>query len=241
MAARCAIVMIVPAISGTSCSGGVPTRAAISSSLPNSEAAAIAPTAAVLRMFLPASKAKCCGLNRFLRPETGLSFLKSGLMASGVGFSPTWPVAASRPATKHVPTIGRIARPTCRPTIRNSVPVPCLSTTSGWAINWMTCTIASFICSMAFGPAAESAIRPARRIAAPLTSADLATWPFLRASSRFLGVAFSVLSLAIALRRPDEVQGLADGLLQRAVEVVGDERQRGAEQDQADDQLGGEA
>jgi hypothetical protein len=61
----------------------------------------------------------------------------------------------------------------------------------------MTCVIAIFICCMALGPAAESAIRPARRIAAPLMSADFATWPFLRESSFFLGVAFSVLSLAM--------------------------------------------
>src|ERR1700754_3310458 len=95
---------------------------------------------------------------------------------------------------------------------------------------------------MAFGPAAESAIRPASRIAAPLMSADLATWPFLRASSRFLGVAFSVLFSAIALRDLQRVQHLGDGVLEGAIEeVVRDERERGAEQDQADDQLRGEA
>src|SRR5215210_796704 len=101
-----------------------------------------------------------------------------------------------------------------------SVPTPLRSTTSGCDINCSTWTIASFICSMAFGPATESAISPPSRIAAPLMSADLATWPFLRASSRFLGVAFSVLSLAMALAGLQEVQRLGDRVLQRADEEV---------------------
>src|SRR3954454_20386887 len=94
---------------------------------------------------------------------------------------------------------------------------------------------------MAFGPATDSAIRAPSRIAAPLMSADLATWPFLRASSRFLGVGFSVLSLAMALGGLQEVQRPGDRLLQRAGEEVRDERQRRAEQHEADAHLGREA
>ena len=47
------------------------------------------------------------------------------------------------------------------------------------------------------GPKAASAITAANSTTAPLTSGDLATWPFWRASSSFFGVAFSVLSSAI--------------------------------------------
>ena len=43
------------------------------------------------------------------------------------------------------------------------------------------------------GPKAESAITAAHSTTAPLTSGDLATWPFSRASLTFFGVAFSVL------------------------------------------------
>ena len=63
------------------------------------------------------------------------------------------------------------------------------------AISAITWSIASCICSITFGPKADIASRPASRTAAPLTSIERATWPFLRASSFFLGVAFSVLSL----------------------------------------------
>ena len=57
----------------------------------------------------------------------------------------------------------------------------------------MSC-IASWQWPTMLGPVAASVKSPASRTTAPLRSADLATWPFLRASSRFLGVAFSVLS-----------------------------------------------
>ena len=46
------------------------------------------------------------------------------------------------------------------------------------------------------GPSAASMPKPASSTTTPLTSVDLATVPFLRASSRFFGVAFSVFSPA---------------------------------------------
>ena len=94
------------AICGIRSAGGVPTSAASSSSFGNSASAAIAPTIATLSEFLTVSTARCCGLKRFLRPEAGLIFLKSGLIASGVGLRPTWPAEAASPATKQTAAIG---------------------------------------------------------------------------------------------------------------------------------------
>src|SRR3954471_2582315 len=105
----------------------------------------------------------------------------------------------------------------------------------------MTSTIPARISSSIFGPKADRASRPASRMKAPLMSAERATWPFLRASSRRLGVAFSVLPSAMALGRLEGVEGGHD----RGLELVGhearDERQRDADQRQADDHLGREA
>ena len=58
--------------------------------------------------------------------------------------------------------------------------------------------MASSIRRITPGPNADSARTEAISTTAPLTSCDLATWPFLRASARFLGVAFSVLFSAIS-------------------------------------------
>ena len=82
--------------------------------------------------------------------------------------------------------------------------------------------------SIMAGPKADSASRAASRTTAPLRSADLATWPFLRASSRRFGVAFSVLSLpAMRSRHPQRVESGGDGVLQLVVEPASDEGQRG--------------
>ena len=91
----------------------MPTWAASSSRRPNSAWAAIAATIAVLSRFLAVSKARCCGLNVCLKPDIGLSFLKSGLIACGVGLRPTWPAEAASPATKQAPSTGASASPTC--------------------------------------------------------------------------------------------------------------------------------
>src|SRR3954454_2459286 len=90
------------AIWGTRSAGGVPTRAAISSSLGNSAVDAMAPTMATLETDLMASAA-ALGPSRFLAPEAGLMRLGSGLRAPKVGLKPTWPVAAARPASAHTP------------------------------------------------------------------------------------------------------------------------------------------
>ena len=66
-------------------------------------------------MFLAVSKARCCGLKRFLSPVGGLSFLKSGLIASGVGLRPTWAAAATRPAMKQATATGSEREPDMLP------------------------------------------------------------------------------------------------------------------------------
>src|SRR3954447_23090557 len=97
------------------------------------------------------------------------------------------------------------------------------------------------------GPKADSARTEAIITSAPLRSCERATWPFLRASSRRLGVAFSVLSPplpAIArhlLRDPKGVEGLTNGLGELGAEPPRHERQRDADQQEADEDLGREA
>src|SRR3954452_12593794 len=198
------------------------------------------PTATTLTMFLRPSTAKCCGLKRFLSPLAGLSFLKLGLIAPGIGFRPTCAMPAIVPASMQANITGNAARPTCLPTIQNSVPMPCSSTTCGVRMRSITWTIAIRQCSIIFGPVAESARSAASSTAAPLMSVERATWPFLRASARFLGVAFSVRFSAIALADPQRVERGLHGGLQLADHEVRDERQRGADQRQADDHLGRE-
>src|SRR6478735_4920847 len=235
------MVMIIEASWGRRSSGGVPTRAASSSSLGYTAIAAIEPTAATLAMFLTASTPKCCGLKRFLRPEVGLSFLKSGFIAPGVGLKPTWATEAITPAAMQANITGDAASATCWPTIQNRRPMPFWSTTCGVFISSKTCSIAIRQCSIIFGAVAESANSDASRTAAPLMSCERATCPFWRASARFLGVAFSVRFSDMGSGDLQRVQRLGDRELQLVGDEAGHERQRGAEQREADDHLGREA
>jgi hypothetical protein len=79
----------------------------------------------------------------------------------------------------------------------NSSATPSRLTTSGEETKASTPIVASSIRRRIPGPKADRASTEAASTAAPLTSADLATWPRLRASPRVLGVAFSVLLSAI--------------------------------------------
>src|SRR4051794_9267349 len=94
------------------------------------------------------------------------------------------------------------------------------------------------------GAVALSANSAARSTTAPLRSALLATWPFLRASWRRLGVAFSVLSPppppAIS-GHPQRLERGADAALQLVREPAGGERERHAEHEEPHRDLGGEA
>src|SRR3954451_9971976 len=104
--------------------GGVPTRAAISSSFGYTAIAAIAPTAAVLARFLLVSTARGGGWRRFLIPAIGFSFENAGLIALGVGLKPTWATEAITPAKRQTAITGKAASATCWPTSQNSVPTP---------------------------------------------------------------------------------------------------------------------
>src|SRR3954451_17931796 len=90
------------------------------------------------------------------------------------------------------------------------------------------------------GAVALSANSAANMTIAPLRSWLLATEPFLRASARFLGVAFSVLSLAMS-GDPQRLDRRADRLLELVGDPAGGERERDAEHEQADRDLGREA
>src|SRR4051794_24256495 len=198
-------------------------------------------TTLTLMMFLTSSTRPCLPTMR-LRPVCGLSRLKLGLRAWVLGRMPTWARLTTIPAAAQAPTIGATHEaavpPLCSsrsPTVlivTGSLPPPAAS--ESWmpsAIRW---TIA--------GPVTPSVSSPASTTTAPLRSCDLATLPCLRASSRRLGVAFSVLSgSAIALPPSGDPQGLergADVLLQLGAQPAGDERHRGADEHEAEDDLG---
>src|SRR3954454_15443857 len=91
------------------------------------------------------------------------------------------------------------------------------------------------------GAVALSANSAASSTIAPLRSWLLATEPFLRASERFLGVAFSVLSPAAMSGDPQGLQGSGDAALQLVGDPARRERQRHAQDEQPDGDLGGEA
>src|SRR5919197_5284921 len=90
------------------------------------------------------------------------------------------------------------------------------------------------------GPKADSARTDAAITSAPLRSCERSTWPFLRASWRFLGVAFSVLFSAISAGHVQGVQRGRHGVLELVAQPAGHERQRGADEHEADRDLGGE-
>src|ERR1044072_9254577 len=91
------------------------------------------------------------------------------------------------------------------------------------------------------GPKADSARTEAIITSAPLRSWERATWPFLRASWRFLGVAFSVLFSAISAGHLQGVQRGGHGVLELVADPAGHERQRGADEHEPEGDLGREA
>src|SRR6185436_21193755 len=82
------------------------------------------------------------GPNRFLAPVSGLSFLKSGLMLAGIGLMPTCATLTRTPAIMQTAAIGAAASATWRATFENSVPMPWISTSSGWRVSWRTVIVA---------------------------------------------------------------------------------------------------
>jgi hypothetical protein len=155
---------------------------------------AIAPTTPTFARFLPVSNTARTP-NRFLAPVSGLSFLMSGLIAPGVGRMPVWTTLMTTPVSAHTAITGPAERATLPKTEERMVPTPSRLTTSGVATSASTTRIDSSMRSTIAGPNADRASSAASSTTAPLRSADLATCPFLRASSRRFGVAFSVLSL----------------------------------------------
>src|SRR3954465_4128057 len=176
----------------------------------------------------------------FLKPAIGLSRLGSGFRAPMWGLPPTWATLMSRAAATHVKITGAAARPADLPWAEMSGPRPRWLTTSGAEIRAKASRIDACSTSTRCGAVALRANSAANMTIAPLRSADLATEPFLRASAFFLGVAFSVFSPAMS-GDPQRVQRGRD----RVLELVGDpargERERHAEDEQADRDLGREA
>src|SRR3954451_15341604 len=91
------------------------------------------------------------------------------------------------------------------------------------------------------GAVALSANSAASSTSEPLRSALLATWPFLRASWRRFGVAFSVLSLPPMSGHLQRLEGGRDAALQLVGQPARGERERDAEHEQPDRDLGREA
>src|SRR4051794_1884867 len=240
-AARCATCRTLDASMGSTRAGGMPTSAASSSSLGKTARAAIAPTRPTLARFLPVSNTARIP-KRFLKPVIGLSFLKSGLIAPGVGRMPVCRTLITTPVNAQTAITGPAERAALPKTADRMAPTPSRLTTSGVATSASTMRIDSSIRSIIAGPKADSASSAASRTTAPLRSADLATWPFLRASSRRLGVAFSVLSLpAMRSPHPQRVKSGGHRVLQLVMEPARDEGQRGPDEDEADGDLRGEA
>src|SRR3954447_8429101 len=90
------------------------------------------------------------------------------------------------------------------------------------------------------GAVALRAKSAANMTTAPLRSPDFATWPLLRASERFLGVAFSVLSPAAMSGNPQRLEGGGDGVLELVGNPAGGQREAPADEGQADRCLGRE-
>src|SRR3954462_9951862 len=176
----------------------------------------------------------------FLIPLIGFRRLGSGFRAVIWGLPPTCATLTSTPAATHVRITGAAAKAAERPWAEMSGPSPRWLTTSGEEIRPKASRIDACSTSTRCGAVALRANIAANMTIAPLRSADLATEPFLRACARFLGVAFSVFSPAIS-GDPQRVQGDRD----RVLELVGDpargERERHAEHEQADRDLGREA
>src|SRR3954454_3325761 len=227
--------------------GAMPTSAERSCSFGTTANAEIAPTIATLvRFFAPSNRR--FGPKRFLKPLSGSRRLKSGLMPWNDGFSFTWPTFATTPNTRQTIATGATASTAVRPFCMNSLPMPPAVIACGWAIIASVDFIEMPICSQMCGPQIDSANSAESSTIAPFRSGLFATWPFLRASSRRLGVAFSVFSpppCAISssppLRHVDRLEGGQDALLQLGADPAGHERQRGRHDQEADQDLRREA
>src|SRR5262245_25434426 len=177
----------------------------------------------------------------FLKPEIGLRRLGSGLSACMCGLPPTWITLTRTAAATHVKMTGAAARPAAFACEETSGPSPRLLTTSGVAMSPKASRSDSCRTETRCGAEALRANSAANMTTAPLRSWLLATWPFLRASWRFLGVAFSVLSPAAMSGHLQGLQGGGDALLELVGDPPGRERERHAEDEQADGDLRGEA
>src|SRR4051795_10993763 len=176
----------------------------------------------------------------FLKPLIGFSRLGSGFRAPTCGLPPTCAMFTSRAAAMHVRMTGAAAKAAALPWLESSGPRPRWLTTSGEEISPKASRIEDWSTSTRCGAVALSANSAANMTTAPLRSADLATWPFLRASERFLGVAFSVRSPAMS-GDPQRVERGGDRVLELVGDPAGGERERHAEDEQADRDLGREA
>src|SRR3954453_2610432 len=155
----------------------------------------------------------------FLIPLIGFRRLGSGFSAVMCGLPPTCAPLTSTPAATHVKITGAAASAAALPCAESSGPRPRWLTTSGEAMGGKASRIEDWRTSTRCGAVAVSANSAANMTTAPLRSADLATEPFLRASPRFLGVAFSVLSPPAAMSGdPQRVERGGD----RVLELVGD-------------------
>jgi hypothetical protein len=95
-----------------------------------------------------------------------------------------------------VSAIGSTALTALSAELERTPPRPLLDTICGFAVRASEEAIMAFISSTRRGPQIMSTASEAISTMAAFTSWLLATWPFLRASDRRLGVAFSVLSPA---------------------------------------------
>src|SRR4051794_28356584 len=225
--------------------GAMPTSADSSCSFGSTANAVIRPTITTLVMFLAPSKRRL-GPNRFLAPVSGLSFFGSGLTPAAFSRGRTWMTFASTPAPMHAAATGpTVMAIVSRPSTASWPSIEAV-TARGLAISAIVARIESPSFSNMCGPHTATAISPPIRTSAPFRSWERATCPFLRASSLRLGVAFSVFSPAPpAIVHPlCSVQGLerlADALGELVADPAGRERQRGRDQQEADEDLGRKA
>src|SRR6201989_1508149 len=177
----------------------------------------------------------------FLKPAIGFRRLGSGFSACMCGLPPTWMTLTRTAAATQVKMTGAAASPAAVAWEETSGPRPRALTTSGVAIR--ANALRSDTCSTETrcGAVALRANSAANMTTAPLRSWLLATWPFFRASCRFLGVAFSVLSPAAMSGDLPRLQRGGDALRARVGDPPGGERERHAEDEQADGDLRGEA
>src|SRR3954468_18503032 len=185
----------------------------------------------------------------FLNPLIGFRRLGSGFRAVICGLPPTCATLTSTaaaapwtstPAATHVKMTGAAASAADVPCAESSGPRPRWLTTSGEEMRRKASRIELCSTSTRCGAVALSANKAANMTTAPLRSPDLATEPFLRACWRFLGVAFSVFSPAIS-GDPQRLESGGDRVLELVGDPARDERERHAEDEQADRDLGREA